>query len=187
MFEACSCCGILYLYFEYYAATGVYSFNIFDLYNTVLPRSTQLWLFLGFSLAFAIKVPMFPFHTWLPDAHTEAPTVGSVLLAAVLLKMGTYGFLRFSLPLFPNAALDYGVWIFLTLALIGILYGAWVCIVQKDLNGECFSSVSHWVFVMRVYLHSSHSYEGRFLQISTMGSPRLLFLLSDDYERRIPV
>ncbi|MEN6317470.1 MAG: NADH-quinone oxidoreductase subunit M [Syntrophaceae bacterium] len=180
--------AILYLYFEYYAATGVYSFNIFDLYTTVLPRSTQLWLFLGFSLAFAIKVPMFPFHTWLPDAHTEAPTVGSVLLAAVLLKMGTYGFLRFSLPLFPNAALDYGVWIFLTLALIGILYGAWVCIVQKDLKRLiAFSSVSHLGFVMLgIFAFNATAMEGAILQMINHGlSTGALFLIVGMiYERR---
>ena len=86
-------------------------------------------MFLAFFLAFAIKVPMFPFHTWLPDAHTEAPTVGSVVLAAVLLKMGTYGFIRFAIPLFPNAAMDAAWWICL-LAVIGIIYGAWVAMVQ---------------------------------------------------------
>lgn len=180
--------AILYLYFQYYAATGVYSFNIFDLYTTVLPRSTQLWLFLGFSLAFAIKVPMFPFHTWLPDAHTEAPTVGSVLLAAVLLKMGTYGFLRFSLPLFPNAALDYGVWIFLTLALIGIIYGAWVCIVQKDLKRLiAFSSVSHLGFVMMgIFAFNATAMEGAILQMINHGlSTGALFLIVGMiYERR---
>jgi len=180
--------AILYLYFQYYAATGVYSFNIFDLYTTVLPRSTQLWLFLGFSLAFAIKVPMFPFHTWLPDAHTEAPTVGSVLLAAVLLKMGTYGFLRFSLPLFPNAAIDYGAWIFLTLALIGIIYGAWVCIVQKDLKRLiAFSSVSHLGFVMLgIFAFNATAMEGAILQMINHGlSTGALFLIVGMiYERR---
>ena len=180
--------AILYLYFYHYAATGIYSFNIFDLYNTVMPRSTQLWLFLGFSLAFAIKVPMFPFHTWLPDAHTEAPTVGSVLLAAVLLKMGTYGFLRFSLPLFPNAAKDYGVWLFMTLALIGIIYGAWVCIVQKDLKRlVAFSSVSHLGFVvLGIFAFNAIAMEGAILQMINHGlSTGALFLIVGMlYERR---
>jgi len=180
--------AILYLYFQYHAATGIYSFNIFDLYNTVLPRSTQLWLFLGFSLAFAIKVPMFPFHTWLPDAHTEAPTVGSVLLAAVLLKMGAYGFLRFSLPLFPNAAVDYGAWLFLSLALIGIIYGAWVCIVQKDLKRLiAFSSVSHMGFVMLgIFAFNVTALEGSLLQMVNHGlSTGALFLIVGMiYERR---
>jgi NADH-quinone oxidoreductase subunit M len=180
--------AILYLYFQHYAATGVYSFNIFDFYNIVLPPATQLWLFLGFSLAFAIKVPMFPFHTWLPDAHTEAPTVGSVLLAAVLLKMGTYGFLRFSLPLFPNAAIDYGVWLFMTLALIGILYGAWVCMVQKDLKRLiAFSSVSHMGFIMLgIFAFNATAMQGSILQMINHGlSTGALFLIVGMiYERR---
>ncbi len=95
--------AIFFLYTTYFKATGVYSFNIFDYYKLILNPSVQIWLFLGFALAFAIKVPMFPFHTWLPDAHVEAPTAGSVILAAVLLKMGAYGFLRFAFPLFPDA------------------------------------------------------------------------------------
>jgi len=180
--------AILYLYFQYHAATGIYSFNIFDLYNTVLPRSTQLWLFLAFSLAFAIKVPVFPFHTWLPDAHTEAPTVGSVLLAAVLLKMGAYGFLRFCLPLFPNAALDYGALLFLTLGLIGIIYGAWVCIVQKDLKRLiAFSSVSHLGFVMMgIFAFNAIAMKGAILQMINHGlSTGALFLIVGMiYERR---
>jgi NADH-quinone oxidoreductase subunit M len=180
--------AILYLYFEYHAATGIYSFSLLDLYDTILPRSTQVWLFLAFSLAFAIKVPVFPFHTWLPDAHTEAPTVGSVLLAAVLLKMGTYGFLRFSLPLFPNAAIDYGVWLFLTLALIGIIYGAWVCIVQKDLKRLiAFSSVSHLGFVMMgIFAFNAIAMEGAILQMINHGlSTGALFLIVGMiYERR---
>jgi len=180
--------AILYLYFQYHAATGIYSFNIFDLYNTVLPRSTQLWLFLAFSLAFAIKVPVFPFHTWLPDAHTEAPTVGSVLLAAVLLKMGAYGFLRFCLPLFPNAALDYGAWLFLTLGLIGIIYGAWFCIVQKDLKRLiAFSSVSHLGFVMMgIFAFNAIAMKGAILQMINHGlSTGALFLIVGMiYERR---
>ncbi|MCX5847394.1 MAG: NADH-quinone oxidoreductase subunit M [Deltaproteobacteria bacterium] len=180
--------AILYLYFQHYETTGIYSFNIFDLYNTVLDSDTQLWLFLAFSLAFAIKVPIFPFHTWLPDAHTEAPTVGSVLLAAILLKMGTYGFLRFSLPLFPNAAIDYGVWLFLTLGLIGIIYGAWVCIVQKDLKRlVAFSSVSHLGFVvMGIFAFNAIAMEGAILQMINHGlSTGALFLIVGMiYERR---
>src|SRR3972149_9844316 len=96
--------AIMALYFHYGGETGVYTFNVFDLYKANMPRALQTWLFAAFALSFAIKVPMFPFHTWLPDAHTEAPTGGSVILAGVLLKMGTYGFLRFAIPLFPLAA-----------------------------------------------------------------------------------
>ncbi len=90
-------------------ATGVYTFDLLKLYEFAVPLQAQFWMFLAFFLAFAIKVPMFPFHTWLPDAHTEAPTVGSVVLAAVLLKMGTYGFIRYAIPLFPNAAYGCGL------------------------------------------------------------------------------
>lgn len=180
--------AILYLVFQYHGATGIISFNLFDLYQAILPRSSQLWLFLAFSLAFAIKVPVFPFHTWLPDAHTEAPTVGSVLLAAVLLKMGAYGFLRFCLPLFPNAALDYGTWLFLTLGLIGIVYGAWVCIVQKDLKRLiAFSSVSHLGFVMMgIFSFNALAMKGAILQMINHGlSTGALFLLVGMiYERR---
>ena len=95
--------AIFFLYSVYYKATGTYSFNLFDYHNLILNPNIQIWLFLAFALAFAIKVPLFPFHTWLPDAHVEAPTAVSVILAAVLLKMGAYGFLRFAIPLFPNA------------------------------------------------------------------------------------
>src|SRR5436853_5267855 len=112
-----------------------------------LPFNYQYWIFLAFFVGFAIKVPMFPFHTWLPLAHVEAPTAGSVILASVLLKMGTYGFLRFAIPLFPNAAL---LWmpLLLTLAVVGILYGAFVAWVQPDVKKlVAYSSVSHLGFV----------------------------------------
>jgi len=113
-----------------------------------LVASTQSWIFAGLFLGFAIKVPMFPFHTWLPDAHTEAPTVGSVLLAAILLKLGTYGFIRISLPILPEAAKDWAPWIGL-LAVIGIIYGALCCLAQTDMKRLiAFSSVAHMGFVM---------------------------------------
>ena len=112
--------AILVLYFQHHAQTGVYTFDLLDLYNTDLDPSTQLWLFAAFALAFAIKVPVFPLHTWLPDAHVEAPTAGSVVLAGVLLKMGTYGFIRFAIPLFPDAAVQAQT-LFLVLAVIGII------------------------------------------------------------------
>src|SRR5499425_2611830 len=96
--------GILALYFAYHAQTGVYSFDVTQFQKLSVPFNLQWWVFLAFFLGFAIKVPMFPFHTWLPDAHTDAPTAGSVILAAILLKMGTYGFLRFSLPILPDAS-----------------------------------------------------------------------------------
>jgi NADH-quinone oxidoreductase subunit M len=141
--------AILALYFRHGAATGTYTFDLPLLTQFVLPAGRfQDLLFLAFALAFAIKVPMFPFHTWLPDAHVEAPTAGSVILAGVLLKMGTYGFLRFCLPLFPHASMHYTPWIF-ALAVIGIIYGAWVSTVQPDIKKlVAYSSVSHLGFVV---------------------------------------
>ncbi len=147
----------------------------------------QYWMFLAFGLAFAIKVPMFPFHTWLPDAHTEAPTVGSVILAAVLLKMGTYGFLRFNMPLFPQAA-HYFVPLFSILALIGIIYGALVSMMQKDLKRLiAFSSVSHLGFVMLgLFTFTISGVQGGLIQMINHGiSTGALFLIVGMiYERR---
>ncbi|HAA03708.1 MAG TPA: Fe-S-binding domain-containing protein, partial [Syntrophobacteraceae bacterium] len=125
--------AILVLYFMHYKVTGVYTFDILTYYNLGLPSSIQFWLFLAFFLAFAIKVPMFPFHTWLPDAHVEAPTAGSVILAGVLLKMGTYGFLRFSLPILPKASIDF-IPVILFLSVVGIIYGALVSLAQDDIK-----------------------------------------------------
>ncbi len=124
------------------------SFNLLDLYGLNLSWEMEKWFFLAFALAFAIKVPLFPFHTWLPDAHVEAPTAGSVILAGVLLKMGTYGLLRFAFPLFPNAALYFAPYI-AVLAVIGIIYGALVAMVQPDMKKlVAYSSVSHLGFVV---------------------------------------
>lgn len=138
--------GFLALYFK-----GGNTFDIPELIAnapTMIPRNTQLWIFGGLFMGFAIKVPMFPFHTWLPDAHTEAPTVGSVILAAVLLKLGTYGFVRIALPILPEAAVEWAPWIGL-LAVIGIIYGALGCLAQKDLKRLiAFSSVAHMGFTM---------------------------------------
>src|SRR2546422_4466466 len=117
--------AILMLYAQHGAATGTYTFDLLTLTRWVVPPGlAQDLMFLAFALAFAIKVPLFPFHTWLPDAHVEAPTAGSVILAGVLLKMGTHGFLRFCLPLFPDASLVFGP-LMVALAVIGIVYGAW--------------------------------------------------------------
>jgi NADH-quinone oxidoreductase subunit M len=179
--------AILVLYFHNGAVTGKYTFDLLQLYNLQVARDIQVWLFLAFGLAFAIKVPMFPFHTWLPDAHTEAPTVGSVLLAAVLLKMGTYGFLRFSIPLFPQASFQL-IPLVSVLALIGIVYGALVCLVQKDLKRLiAFSSVSHLGFVMLgLFAFNIQGIEGGILQMLNHGfSTGALFLLVGMiYERR---
>jgi NADH-quinone oxidoreductase subunit M len=130
------------------AATGAYSFGYEQLLQLNIPGHLQSWFFLAFAVAFAIKVPLFPFHTWLPDAHVEAPTAGSVILAGVLLKMGTYGLLRFAFPLFPDAAAYFAPWL-AVLAVIGIVYGALVAMVQPDMKKlVAYSSVSHLGFVV---------------------------------------
>ncbi len=144
-----------------------------------IPANIQLWLFLAFAAAFAIKVPMWPLHSWLPDAHVEAPTAGSVILAGVLLKMGTYGFLRFNIPLFPEAAKQAAPWIAL-LAVIGIIYGAWVSFAQKDVKKlVAYSSVSHLGFVMLgLFALNSQGIQGGILQMINHGlSTGALFLL----------
>jgi NADH-quinone oxidoreductase subunit M len=152
-----------------------------------IPANIQLWLFLAFAAAFAIKVPMWPMHSWLPDAHVEAPTAGSVILAGVLLKMGTYGFLRFNLPLFPQAAVKAAPWMAL-LAVIGILYGAAVSYAQKDVKKlVAYSSVSHLGFVMLgLFALNPQGIEGGILQMINHGlSTGALFLLVGMiYERR---
>jgi NADH-quinone oxidoreductase subunit M len=131
-----------------YRVAGLGTFDLPELTRATIDPTLQTWLFLAFALAFAIKVPMFPFHTWLPDAHVEAPTAGSVILAGVLLKMGVYGFLRLGIPLFPVAAMKFAPWIAL-LAVIGIIYGALLSLVQPDLKKlVAYSSVSHLGFVM---------------------------------------
>ena len=127
---------------------GGYTFDLLKLYALEIPPATQRWLFLAFAVAFAIKVPLFPFHTWLPDAHVQAPTAGSIILAGVLLKMGTYGLVRFAFPLFPAAAAEFAPWI-AVLAVIGIVYGALVAMVQPDMKKlVAYSSVSHLGFVV---------------------------------------
>jgi NADH-quinone oxidoreductase subunit M len=140
--------AIIGLGYLHAAATGVPSFDLLKLYTLELSPRTETWFFLAFTLAFAIKIPLFPFHTWLPDAHVEAPTAGSVILAGVLLKMGTYGLVRFAFPLFPHAAAMFAPYL-ATLAVIGIIYGALVAMVQPDLKKlVAYSSVSHLGFVV---------------------------------------
>ncbi|MBI2555386.1 MAG: NADH-quinone oxidoreductase subunit M, partial [Candidatus Rokubacteria bacterium] len=179
--------AILALYFQHGAATGTYTFDLPTLAGYLVPPGAEVWLFLAFAVAFAIKVPMFPFHTWLPDAHVEAPTAGSVILAGVLLKMGTYGFLRFCLPLFPQASLAFVPWIFL-LALVGIVYGAWVSMVQPDLKKlVAYSSVSHLGFVvLGLFTLTPQGIVGGIIQMVNHGlSTGALFLMVGLlYERR---
>jgi NADH-quinone oxidoreductase subunit M len=140
--------AILGLAYLHNVATGQYTFDLLQLYQLSISGQAQFWLFLAFALAFAIKVPLFPFHTWLPDAHVEAPTAGSVILAGVLLKMGTYGLLRFAFPLFPAAAVYFAP-LLATLAVVGIIYGALVAMVQPDMKKlVAYSSVSHLGFVV---------------------------------------
>lgn len=163
------------------------SFDLTQMRGLHLPLETQQWLFLAFALAFAIKVPLFPLHTWLPDAHTEAPTGASVILAGVLLKMGTYGFFRFALPLFPEAT-HYFSPLLITLAVIGILYGALVSMVQPDMKKlVAYSSVAHLGFVMLGLLSGTmEGVSGAVLQMINHGisTGALFFLVGMLYERR---
>jgi NADH-quinone oxidoreductase subunit M len=179
--------AILALYFLHRQATGEATFNLFQLQQFALPLSVQRWLFLAFFLAFAIKVPLFPFHTWLPDAHVEAPTAGSVILAGVLLKMGTYGFVRFCLPLFPEASIEATSFIAL-LAVVGIIYGALMALAQSDVKKlVAYSSVSHLGFVMLgIFAFNGQGLDGAVLQMVNHGlSTGALFLLVGMlYDRR---
>ena len=153
----------------------------------LIPPTLQFWIFAGFFLGFAIKVPMFPFHTWLPDAHVEAPTAGSIILAAILLKMGTYGFVRFALPILPDGTKQW-LWPIVILSLIGIIYGALVSLVQKDMKKlVAYSSVSHLGFVMLgMFALNPMGLKGSVLQMINHGiSTGALFLLVGIiYERR---
>jgi NADH-quinone oxidoreductase subunit M len=140
--------AIIGLSWMHQSMTGEYSFDLLKLYQLQIPAATQYWFFLAFTLAFIIKVPLFPFHTWLPDAHVQAPTPGSVILAGVMLKMGGYGLIRFAVPLFPEAALYFAP-LLATLSVIAIVYGALVAMVQPDMKKlVAYSSVSHMGFVV---------------------------------------
>ena len=177
--------AILITYFSLPAADR--TFDLFVWYQHGLSGPLQVWCFAAFALAFAIKVPMFPFHTWLPDAHVEAPTAGSVILAGVLLKMGTYGFVRFAMPLYPQAAHALAP-LMLSLAVIGIIYGALVAMMQKDVKKlVAYSSVSHLGFVMLgLFAFNIQAAAGGVLQMVNHGlSTGALFLLVGVlYERR---
>jgi NADH-quinone oxidoreductase subunit M len=170
--------GIFVLYAAYHRATGTFSLAIFDLAGAALSPALQTWIFLAFGLAFAIKIPLFPLHTWLPDAHVEAPTAGSVLLAAVLLKMGAYGFLRLGIPIFPHAAAAFAPALSI-LATIGIIYGGLMALVQKDMKSlVAYSSVSHMGLIMlAVFSLNFEATEGALYQMLNHGlSTGALFL-----------
>ncbi|MDA0311507.1 MAG: NADH-quinone oxidoreductase subunit M [Gemmatimonadetes bacterium] len=181
--------GILYLFYKAKTLLGFPTFAYADLLQVPLTGTEQLWLFAAFALAFSVKVPVFPFHTWLPDAHVEAPTPGSVILAAVLLKMGTYGFLRFLLPLFPVAAQHPTVvTTMLVLAVIGILYTAWVAAVQPDAKKlVAYTSVAHMGFVvLGIFALTVNGLQGGLVVMISHGisTGALFLLLGMLYERR---
>ncbi len=183
--------AILGLAYLHQTATGSYSFDLLALYELELNEQTQFWFFLAFALAFAIKVPLFPFHTWLPDAHVQAPTAGSVILAGVLLKMGTYGLVRFAFPLFPEAAGYFAPWLAL-LAVIGIVYGALVAMVQPDMKKlVAYSSVSHLGFVvLGICAMNVQGMQGAVYQmlahgVSTGGLFLIVGMLSDRRHTRL--
>ena len=179
--------AILLLYVQQHEVTGVWSFAIMNFHGLPIPPMLQYGLFLCFFVAFAIKVPLFPFHTWLPDAHVEAPTAGSVILAGILLKMGTYGFLRFALPIFPEAS-GAATWWVCWLALAGIIYGALVAMVQDDIKKlVAYSSVSHLGFVvLGSFALTVRGIEGSLLQMINHGitTGALFLLVGVLYERR---
>jgi len=162
-------------------------FGIHEFYKLSIPSHAQYWLFLAFAFSFAIKVPMFPLHTWLPDAHTEAPTAGSVILAAVLLKMGTYGYVRFAMPLFPEALPTF-IPLLATLSVIGIIYGSLVAMMQEDVKKlVAYSSVAHLGFVMLgIFAMNLQGMAGGMIQMVNHGiSTGALFLIVGFiYERR---
>src|SRR5210317_1219351 len=179
--------GMLFVAYIYHNLTGVWSFAITDWYALVLPVSYQLWLFAAFFIGFAIKVPMFPFHTWIPYAHGQAPTIGSVILAAVLLKMGTYGFVRFSLPMFPDASV-LSITPIAVLSLIMIIYTAMIAYAQKDVKQVvAYSSVSHMgIIMLGLFAMNAEGLSGSVFQMLSHGivSGALFMLVGMIYDRR---
>ncbi len=179
--------GIIALYYGHGSITGDYTFNILKLYEVTYPYNVQWWVFIAFFLGFAIKVPVFPFHTWLPDAHVEAPTAGSVILAGVLLKMGTYGFLRFNLPLLPDASRAFTPLV-MALAIIGITYGAFLALAQQDVKKlVAYSSVSHLgVITAGIFAMNQQGLDGGVLQMINHGisTGGLFLVIGMIYERR---
>ena len=179
--------GMLYVAYLYHQDIGVWSFAITDWHALDLPVNYQLWLFAAFFIGFAIKVPMFPFHTWIPYAHGQAPTIGSVILAAVLLKMGTYGFIRFSLPMFPDASV-MAITPIAVLSLIMIIYTAMIAYAQKDIKQViAYSSVSHMgIIMLGLFAMNAEGLSGSVFQMLSHGivSGALFMLVGMIYERR---
>lgn len=179
--------GILFMAYFYYQATGAWSFAILEWYRLILPESFQMWLFVAFFLGFAIKVPMFPFHTWLPYAHGQAPTIGSVILAAILLKMGTYAFIRFSLPLFPDASVAF-MFPIAVISIIMIIYTAMVAYAQKDVKQVvAYSSISHMgVIILGTFALNVEGISGSIFLMIAHGvvSGALFLLVGVIYDRR---
>ena len=179
--------GMLFVAYLYHSLTGIWSFSITDWYALVLPVDYQLWLFAAFFIGFAIKVPMFPFHTWIPYAHGQAPTIGSVILAAVLLKMGTYGFVRFSLPMFPDASV-MAITPIAVLSLIMVIYTAMIAYAQKDVKQViAYSSVSHMgIIMLGLFAMNAEGLSGSVFQMLSHGivSGALFMLVGMIYERR---
>jgi NADH-quinone oxidoreductase subunit M len=179
--------AILALAFAHYRSSGIFSFNYFDLLGTALAPTTALWIMLGFFIAFAVKLPALPFHTWLPDAHTEAPTAGSIILAGVLLKTGAYGLLRFVVPLFPEAAQTFAP-VAMTLGVAGVLYGALLAFAQNDLKRlVAYTSVSHMGFVLLgVFAWNPWALNGAVMQMIAHGiGTGALFLIVGALQERM--
>lgn len=184
--------ALIYLMIVTQEVTGQMSASLLDFYKLDIPFirgeffSPQTLMFFAFALAFAIKVPVFPFHTWLPDAHVEAPTPGSVLLAGVMLKMGTYGFMRWAIPIFPEAAQHFS-WVFFSIGVIGIVYGAWVAMVQPDVKKlVAYSSVSHMGYViLGIFAMNEYGATGALYQMLNHGisTGALFILIGMIYER----
>jgi len=179
--------GMLYVAYSYHGEFGVWSFALTDWYGLTFAVEYQLWLFAAFFIGFAIKVPMFPFHTWIPYAHGQAPTIGSVILAAVLLKMGTYGFVRFSLPMFPDASV-MAITPIAVLSLIMIIYTAMIAYAQKDIKQViAYSSVSHMgIIMLGLFAMNAEGLSGSVFQMLSHGivSGALFMLVGMIYERR---
>jgi len=179
--------AILVLVKLHHSATGIVSFSYFDLLGTAMSQQMAMWLMLGFFIAFVVKLPGFPFHTWLPDAHTQAPTAGSVILAGILLKTGAYGLIRFTVPLFPEAALSFAP-VAMWLGVAGILYGAVLAFAQSDFKRlVAYSSVSHMGFVLLgVFAWNTLALQGAVMQMVAHGfSTAALFMIAGALQQRL--